>query len=70
MRKEEGDDIEEWIVNFQPIAYDCFVQEKYKAEEIPYSYFREIFKNRGIDILKKFPDLNKEEMKEWICTHN
>ncbi len=70
MSRNEGEDIEEWVVNFQQIAYDCFVREKYKASQIPYSYFKEILENRGVDILEKFPDLDKDEIKEWICTHN
>ena len=70
MKYNEGEDIEEWIVNFQPIAYDCFVQEKYEAEKLPYSYLKLILENRNIKILEKFPELDKVEIKEWICTHS
>ena len=59
-----------WRVNFNPFCWDAFVTEKIKSKYIPYSCFNTILQNRGIDMDKKFPELDKAEIKNWICQHS
>lgn len=53
----------------QRFAYQCFVEQRFHPNQIPYTYLWSIFDNRGLDIAALFPSLDRTAIVQHLLTN-
>lgn len=54
-----------WLVNFSPLAYECFVEKKHNPLSISISYYNIILEDTGRSIVESFMD--KTKLFDCVC---